>query len=96
MRVSPAGAMCPSKQASSVTARAYSSSPCTTRPPLQSFDKPALVLWAEDDKIFPRDHRRLLAELLPQGRFEFVPDSRTFIPEDQPDLLASRVRAFLG
>lgn len=62
---------------------------------LQRFDKPALVLWAEDDKIFPRDHGRLLAELLPQGRFELVPDSRTFIPEDQPERLASRVREFL-
>ena len=63
---------------------------------LQRFDKPALVLWAEDDKIFPRDHGRLLAELLPQGRLELVPDSRTFIPEEQPERLASRVRAFLG
>ena len=63
---------------------------------LQNFDKPALVLWAENDKIFPRDHGKLLAELLPQGRFELVADSRTFIPEDQPEQLASRVRAFLG
>jgi pimeloyl-ACP methyl ester carboxylesterase len=62
---------------------------------LQNFDKPVLVLWAEKDKIFPRDHGRLLAELLPQGRFELVPDSRTFIPEDQPARLVSRVREFL-
>ena len=33
---------------------------------------PALVLWAAGDKIFPRDHGRRLAELLPQGRFELV------------------------
>ena len=51
---------------------------------LRGFDKPALVLWADGDKIFPRDHGRRLAELLPQGRFEMVSDSRTFIPEDQP------------
>ena len=37
---------------------------------LRGFDKPALVLWADGDKIFPREHGRRLAELLPQGRFE--------------------------
>jgi pimeloyl-ACP methyl ester carboxylesterase len=63
---------------------------------LRGFDKPALVLWADGDKIFPRDHGRRLAELLPQGRFEIVPDSRTFIPEDQPARLASVVREFLA
>ena len=58
---------------------------------LRSFDKPALVAWAADDKLFPRDHGRRLAELLPQGRFTLVPDSRTFIPEEQPERLAALV-----
>jgi pimeloyl-ACP methyl ester carboxylesterase len=61
---------------------------------LRGFDKPALVLWAQDDKIFPREHGRRLAELMPQGQFELMPDSRTFIPEEQPDRLAERVREF--
>jgi pimeloyl-ACP methyl ester carboxylesterase len=52
------------------------------------------VLWAQDDKIFPRDHGKLLAQLLPRGEFGLVPDSRTFIPEDQPEALVSRIRAF--
>jgi pimeloyl-ACP methyl ester carboxylesterase len=55
---------------------------------LTSFDKPALVAWAADDKFFPREHGRRLAELLPQGRFELVERSRTFIPEDNPKALA--------
>jgi pimeloyl-ACP methyl ester carboxylesterase len=63
---------------------------------LPSFDKPALVLWADGDKIFPRHHGELLARLLPQGRFELVPGSRTFIPEDQPRHLVARVREFLA
>ena len=63
---------------------------------LRGFDKPALVLWAEGDKIFPREHGRRLAELLPQGRFEIVSDSRTFIPEDQPAKLTAAVREFLA
>ncbi len=63
---------------------------------LRGFDKPALVLWAEDDKLFPREHGRRLAELLPQGRFDTIAGSRTFIPEEQPERLASIVRDFLA
>jgi pimeloyl-ACP methyl ester carboxylesterase len=58
---------------------------------LPRFDKPALVVWAEDDKLFPREHGERLAELLPQGEFELMPDSRTFIPEEQPERLAELV-----
>lgn len=63
---------------------------------LPRFDKPALVLWAADDKLFPLEHGRRLAELMPQGRFETMPDTRTFIPEEQPERLAARVREFLS
>jgi pimeloyl-ACP methyl ester carboxylesterase len=63
---------------------------------LANFDKPALVLWAENDKIFPRDHGRRLAKLLPQGRFELIAGSRTFIPEDQPDRLVAAIEDFLA
>lgn len=62
---------------------------------LERFDRPALVIWAEHDRIFPREHGRRLAELLPQGRFEVMPDCRTFIPEESPTELATRVRRFL-
>jgi pimeloyl-ACP methyl ester carboxylesterase len=47
-------------------------------------------------KIFPRDHGRRLAKLLPQGRFQLVPGSRTFIPEEQPDRLARAIGEFLA
>jgi pimeloyl-ACP methyl ester carboxylesterase len=63
---------------------------------LPGFDKPALVLWAEDDRIFPLEHGRRLATLLPQGEFELVPGSRTFIPEDQPEWLTRRLREWLS
>jgi pimeloyl-ACP methyl ester carboxylesterase len=63
---------------------------------LPGFDKPALVLWGADDKLFPREHGRRLAELMPQGEFETVSDSRTFVPEEQPAKLVTRVREFLG
>ena len=63
---------------------------------LTTFDKPALVLWAENDKIFPRAHGKRLARLLPQGEFALIPDSRTFIPEEQPELLATAIGDFLA
>lgn len=63
---------------------------------LPNFDKPALVLWADNDKIFPRDHGRRLAKLLPQGRFELIAGSRTFIPEDQPGRLVTAIEDFLA
>lgn len=63
---------------------------------LAGFDKPALVLWASDDKIFPRQHGQRLAKLLPQGRFDLIADSRTFIPEEQPDRLVAAIENFLA
>jgi pimeloyl-ACP methyl ester carboxylesterase len=63
---------------------------------LPAFDRPALVLWAEDDKIFPREHGRRLAALLPRGQFETIANCRTFIPEEQPEELSNRIRAWLN
>ena len=63
---------------------------------LPGFEGPALVLWAAEDKLFPPEHRRRLAELLPQGRFATISDSRTFIPEDQPRRLAAAIGEFLA
>jgi pimeloyl-ACP methyl ester carboxylesterase len=60
---------------------------------LRGFDKPALVAWAAEGKFFPREHGRRLAELLPQGRFELIERSRTFIPEDNPAALVSLIAA---
>jgi pimeloyl-ACP methyl ester carboxylesterase len=59
---------------------------------LRSFDRPALVAWASEDRLMPREHGRQLAELLPQGRLVEIEDSYTLIPEDQPALLAAQLR----
>jgi pimeloyl-ACP methyl ester carboxylesterase len=61
---------------------------------LRGFDRPALVVWAADDKFFPREHGRRLAELLPQGRFELVEASRTVIPEDNPARLVELLQGW--
>ena len=61
---------------------------------VRAFDRPALVVWAADDKFFPRGHGQRLAGLLPRGRFELVQRSRTFIPEDRPAELVALLRDF--
>lgn len=62
---------------------------------LRSFDRPALVVWASEDRVMPPEHGRRLAELLPQGRLVELDDCFTLIPLDRPDALAAEIAAFL-
>jgi pimeloyl-ACP methyl ester carboxylesterase len=62
---------------------------------MRTFDRPALVVWATEDRIMPRDHGRRLADLLPQGELVEIADSYTVIPEDQPAELAKVIREFV-
>jgi pimeloyl-ACP methyl ester carboxylesterase len=63
---------------------------------LRHFDRPALVVWASDDRVMPPEHGRRLAELLPLGQLVEIPDSYTLIPLDQPTRLAAVIRSFVG
>jgi len=63
---------------------------------LRLYDRPALVAWASEDRLMPRDHGRRLAELLPQGRLVQIADSYTLIPEDQPARLATHIRELMA
>ena len=61
---------------------------------LPAFDRPALVVWAADDRVMPPDHGRRLAGLLADARLLEIPDSYTLIPLDQPAQLAEAIREF--
>ncbi len=63
---------------------------------LRAFDRPALVVWGADDRLFPPMYGRLLAELLPRGRFVELPDCMTFVPEEQPARLVELIVEFLN
>jgi pimeloyl-ACP methyl ester carboxylesterase len=51
---------------------------------LSAFTKPALLAWAADDKLFPVEHARRLAAILPDAQLEVIADSRTWVMRDQP------------
>jgi pimeloyl-ACP methyl ester carboxylesterase len=63
---------------------------------LASFDRPALVAWAAEDRLMPREHGRRLAELLPRAKLVEISDCYTLIPEDQPATLARHMRELMA
>jgi pimeloyl-ACP methyl ester carboxylesterase len=62
---------------------------------LSGFMLPALVVWANRDRVMPPKDGERLAELLPQGRFVGIDDSYTLVPLDQPVELARSIREFV-
>jgi pimeloyl-ACP methyl ester carboxylesterase len=63
---------------------------------LADVDRPALVIWAADDRVMPLDDGRRLAEVLHAAEPVEVADSYTLIPLDQPAALAGAVRDFVA
>ena len=63
---------------------------------LAAFDRPALVVWAREDRVMPPAHGLRLAELLPHGELVEVDDSYTLIPLDQPVALARHIKDFVA
>ena len=61
---------------------------------LRGFDRPVLFPWGTDDRLFPLEHARRLAAMLPDARVAPVAGSRTFVMLDRPDQLASLVAEF--
>ena len=62
---------------------------------LRGFDKPSLVVWGADDRVFRQDLGRRLAAALPNARLELVQDSGTFMSLDQPRRLAELLEGFV-
>jgi pimeloyl-ACP methyl ester carboxylesterase len=62
---------------------------------LAGFERPALVLWS-DNPVMPVAHAHRLAQLLPQGRLQFVDDAYVLLMIDQPQRTAAAIGTFLG
>jgi pimeloyl-ACP methyl ester carboxylesterase len=61
---------------------------------LRSFDKPVLIAWSAEDKLFPRSDAVRLADTFPNARLEWVEGARTFSAEDRPERVAELIAAF--
>jgi pimeloyl-ACP methyl ester carboxylesterase len=61
---------------------------------LKRFERPALIVWAEQDRVMPPEHGRRLTGLLPDARLVEIEDAYTLIPLDQPARLAAEIRNF--
>ena len=65
-------------------------------PRLHDFEKPVLIAWAAEDKLFPLENARDLARRFPDARLETIEDSYTFVPEDQPERLTELIAGFIS
>jgi pimeloyl-ACP methyl ester carboxylesterase len=62
---------------------------------LREFRSPALLAWASEDRFFPPEHAERLAKIVPDARVEWIDDSYSFVPEDQPGRLAEAIAGFV-
>ena len=61
----------------------------------RSFGGPILIVWAQHDKLMPPAYAERLAEQFENAQLEWIDDSQTLIPIDQPEALADHLHTFL-
>lgn len=61
---------------------------------LKGSELPILLAWAPGDKFFPISYAQRLAADCPNARIVEIPDSKTFVPLDQPQRLADEIAQF--
>ena len=61
---------------------------------LRGSELPILLTWAPGDKYFPISYAERLAAEAGNARLVQIPDSRTFVPIDQPQRLAEEIAGF--
>ncbi len=55
---------------------------------------PALLIWSDEDTVFPIAHAARYAEALSEATLVKIGDSYSFTPEDQPTAVADAIRSF--
>lgn len=60
-----------------------------------TFDKPVLLAWGENDRLFPVRLARRLHRDFPHATLALVPGSRAFVSLDQPERLAQLIAEFI-
>jgi pimeloyl-ACP methyl ester carboxylesterase len=62
---------------------------------LCTFERPALIAWSLDDRVFPPEHGERLARELPNARLEWIEGARTMSMEDNPERLSELIAGFV-
>ncbi|MCP4592402.1 MAG: alpha/beta hydrolase, partial [bacterium] len=62
---------------------------------LKRITMPALVLWAQKDRLFSQRVARQLAGDLADATLTVVPDCGHFLQEEQPELIVDHLQSFL-
>ena len=64
-------------------------------PRIGTITHPTLILWGEEDRVFPIKTGKLLHELIPQSTFAAVPRAGHIPQWEQPELVNAQLRSFL-
>ncbi|MEC3956864.1 alpha/beta fold hydrolase [Nocardia sp. CDC153] len=59
------------------------------------FHRPVLIAWSREDRFCPPANAHRLARDFPNARLEWIRDSYTLSPEDQPERVAALVSHFI-
>jgi pimeloyl-ACP methyl ester carboxylesterase len=59
-----------------------------------SFERPAQIVWGKNDIFFSAKLAKRLQAAFPHATLHWAPESRAFVPEDQPQLLARTIAEF--
>ncbi len=62
---------------------------------LSGSDLPVLLTWAPGDRFFPISYAERLEREIPNARLVQIPNAKTFVALDQPQLLAEEIATFV-
>jgi pimeloyl-ACP methyl ester carboxylesterase len=60
-----------------------------------AFERPVQLVWGEKDLFFSKELAKRLQATFPHATLHWAPESRAFVPEDRPTLLARTIVEFV-
>ena len=63
--------------------------------PLREIDVPTLMLWGEQDPLFPREEQDRLAEAIPDATLKVYPETGHAVHWDRPEWIVRDLEAFV-
>lgn len=57
---------------------------------------PVLLVWSDEDAVFPLEHAQRYAAALPDASVHVISDAYSFTPEDAPGAVADAIGSFAG